>query len=130
MNMINKTLLFDEESSTFTIRIFGQTTVDKVVTLFQQYEYAVAEKIKNRKFNVIINVDNEAHSSMIVLRKIRYSLENQKYRNQIDNIVAINENKSVVEMRNASLQERLLPFFINEEEAMNYIKNKIIEKSN
>ena len=100
MNTDKSTVLFDETTSTFIIRIFGRTTENQVVALFQMYEEYVDKIVKNSRFNIIINVDNEAHSSIIVLKRIRELLENQKHKDNIANIVAVNENKTVVDMRN------------------------------
>ena len=110
MNTDKSTVLFDEMTSTFIIRIFGRTTENHVVALFQAYEEYVDKIVKNSRFNIIIDVDNEAHSSIIVLKRIRKLLENQKRKDNIANIVAVNENKIVVDMRNEPSEGKLLPF--------------------
>jgi hypothetical protein len=124
MNTDKSTVHFDEMTSTFIIRIFGRTTENQVVALFQAYEEYVDKIVKNSRFNIIINVDNEAHSSIFVLKRIRKLLENQKRKDKIANIVAVNENKIVVDMRNESSESKLLPFFISEKDAIQFLMHK------
>ena len=124
LNTDKSTVLFDETTSTFIIRIFGRTTENQVVALFQVYEEYVDKIVKNSRFNIIINVDNEAHSSIIVLKRIRELLENQKHKDRIANIVAVNENKTVVDMRNESSESKLLPFFLNETDAIQFLTHQ------
>jgi len=121
MNTDKSTVLFDEATSTFIIRIFGRTTENKVTALFQVYEEYVDKMVKNSRFNIIINVNNEAHSSIIVLKRIRKLLENQKHKDSIANIVAVNENKTVVDMRNKFSESKLRPFFLNEADPIQFL---------
>ena len=126
------TILYDESISTFIIRIFGKTTEQDVINCFQDYNDKVRENFGNNKFSIIINVDEEAHRSMAVLRLIRYSMENQPHRENIAHIVAINENPMAVAARNANPSSNVLPFFINKDEAKKYLSDKMQEngKSN
>lgn len=116
--------IFDKSISTFIIRISGETTEQDVINCFRHYYKIVEENFEGKDFNVIINVDEEAHSSIAVLRLIRSSLENQEHREFIANIVAVNENPMKVAMRNSNSKD-LLPFFLNEVEAKRYISTKI-----
>jgi hypothetical protein len=125
---VTYTTIYEKSISTFIIRIFGKTTEQDVINCFQEYNTSVKENFGHKKFNIIINVDEEAHRSLTVLRLIRYSLENQPYREYIANIVAVNENPMTVEARNAAPSSNVLPFFINEDEAKKYLSDKIQEK--
>ena len=118
---------YDRLTSTFTIRILGKITEQDIITCFQDYEKTVVENFGGKKFNVIINVDEKAHSSIAVLRLIRSSLENQKYRDYIANIVAVNENPLTVAMRNSYAASRRLPFFVDEGEAKQYLSRRMQE---
>ena len=119
------TIVYDKSISTFIVRISGRTTEQDVVHCFQDYDKAVRDNFGHQKFNVIINVDEAAHSSIVVLRLIRTSLEQQPYKEYIAHIVAVNENPSTVAARNANPASNLLPFFINESEAKEYLSNKL-----
>lgn len=121
------TIIYDESISTYIIRIFGQTTEEDVINCFQDYDKKVRENFGNKKFNIIINVDEEAHSSITVLKLIRSSLENQPHREYIANIVAVNENPMTVAARNADTFNNSLPFFINEDAAKKYLSDKMQE---
>jgi hypothetical protein len=112
--------IFDPSISTFIIRISGETTEQDAIDCFQNYYRLVEENFDNKKFSVVINVDEQAHSSITVLRLIRSSLEHQPHREYIATVVAVNENPITVAARNAN-PSGLLPFFINEEEARQYI---------
>ena len=116
--------IFDKSIATFIIRISGRTTEQEVIDCFRNYDKILEENFEEHKFSIIINVDEEAHSSIAVLRRIRTALENQKYREYIANIVAVNENPFTVAVRNAN-PDQLLPFFLNEAEAKQYIAAKI-----
>jgi hypothetical protein len=119
--------IFDKSISTFIIRISGKTTEQDVIDCFQNFDKIVEKNFERQRFSIIINVDEEAHSSIAVLRRIRSSLENQKYREYIANIVAVNENPLTVAARNAN-SDNLLRFFLNEAEAKQYIAAKIQNK--
>ena len=116
--------IFDPSLSTFIIRLSGKTTEQDVIDCFQNYSKLVEENFAHKKFSIIINVDEEAHGSIAVLRRIRSALEGQKHREYIADIVAINENPLTMAARNAS-PEQLLPFFLNEAEARQYIATRI-----
>jgi hypothetical protein len=116
--------LFDPSISTFIIRISGKTTEQDIIDCFEDYYNIVKENFDNQKFSVIINVDEEAHSSIAVLRLIRASLETQKHREYITDVLAVNENPMTVAARNANPNDPL-PFFINEDEARQYLSAKI-----
>jgi len=105
----------------FIIRIFGIPDEQDIVKCFQDYERIVEANFDNQKFSFIINVTEEAHSSIMVVRMIRLFLENQKYRNFIKKIAAINDNKNKVDFRNSQTASGTLPFFMKEEEAIEYI---------
>jgi hypothetical protein len=127
---VTHTIIYDKSISTFIIRIFGKTTEQDVINCFRDYDKIVSENFGNYKFNVMINVDEEAHSSMTVLGLIRSSLENQPKREYIANIVAINENPMTVAARNTNRSSNNLPFFINEDAAKKYLSDKMREKGN
>ena len=59
-----------------------------------------------------------------MLKRVRELLENQKHKDNIANIVAVNENKIVVDMRNESSESKLLPFFISEKDAIQFLMHK------
>jgi hypothetical protein len=124
---VTHTIIYDESIATFIIRILGKTTEQDVLTCFQGYNTIVRENFGNQKFNILINVDEEAHNSITVLKLIRYSLENQPHREYIANIVAVNENPLTVAARNADTSSNSLPFFINEDEAKKYLSDKMQE---
>jgi hypothetical protein len=86
------TTTYDKSTSTLIIRISGKTTEQDIIDCFQDYDKTVEANFGYKKFNVIINVDEEAHSSMAALKRIRSSLENQRHREYIANIIAVNEN--------------------------------------
>jgi len=122
---VTHAIVFDQSISTFIIRIFGRTTEQDVINCFQDYDKTVQENFGHKKFSIIINVDEEAHHSLPVLRLIRHSLENQPHREYIANIVAVNENPVTVAARNSMPASNMLPFFSNEDEAKKYISDKI-----
>jgi hypothetical protein len=122
---VTHTITYDKSISTFIIRIFGKTTEQDVIRCFQEYNQNVRENFGNEKFNIIINVDEEAHDSIRTLRLIRYSLENQPHKEYVANIVAVNENPMTVAARNANTSSNILPFFINEDEAKKYLSDKM-----
>jgi hypothetical protein len=105
----------------FIIRIFGIPDEQDIIRCFQDYERSVEANFNNLDFSFIINVTEEAHSSITVLRMIRWFLENQKHRNLIKKIAAVNDNKHKVEFGNSQMTSNLLPFFSNEEDAIKYI---------
>ena len=119
------TIIYEKSISTFIVRIFGRTTEQDVINCFQDYEKTVRDNFGHKKFNIIINVDEEAHDSIAVLRLIRASLENQPYQEYIANIVAVNENPHTVAARNVNSASNLLPFFINEGKAKEYLSNRL-----
>jgi hypothetical protein len=106
----------------FIIRIFGIPDEQDIVKCFQDYERNVEANFDHQKFSFIINVTEEAHSGIMVLRMIRSFLENQKYRHFIKKIAAINENKNKVDFRNSQTASDILRFFSKEEDAIEYIK--------
>ena len=105
----------------FIIRIFGIPDEQDIIRCFQDYEKSVDAHFKNRDFSFIINVTEEAHSSIMIVRMIRWLLENQKHRGLIRKIAAVNDNKYKVEFRNSQTTSNILPFFSNEEDAIEYI---------
>lgn len=105
----------------FIIRIFGIPDEQDIIRCFQDYERGVEANFDNREFSFIINVTEEAHSSIMVVRIIRWFLENQRHRNFIKKIAAVNDNKNKVDFRNSQTTSSILPFFFNEEEAVEYI---------
>jgi hypothetical protein len=125
MNKKHCETVYDAEISTFTVRIFGDVTEVDVIKCFEDYERIVEEKFGHKSYNVIINVDEAAHALMSVLRIVRESLQNQKYRQFISNIVAVNENPAKVVMRNSLSSSNILPFFNTETEAKQYIAGKM-----
>jgi len=110
------------QSRIFIIRIFGIPDEQDIVKCFQDYERIVEANFDHQKFSFIINVTEEAHNGILVLRMIRSFLENQKYRNFIKKIAAINENKNKVDFRNSQTASDILPFFSKEEDAIEYLK--------
>lgn len=63
----------------------------------------------------------EAHSSLLVVKQIRQCLQNQKYRNFIRKMAAVNDNPAKVDFRNADAAGQL-PFFLREEAALEYLR--------
>ena len=117
------TIIYEPGVSAFIVRIFGPITEQDVIACFQQYERTLKEHFARRKFNVIISVDEAAHSSLAVLKLIRQSLEYQSYREYIANIVAVDEDPVKVAMRNASGGG--LPFFEDENQALEYLAQRM-----
>lgn len=105
----------------FIIRIFGIPDEQDIVKCFEDYERIVEANFDHQKFSFLINVTEEAHSSIMVVRMIRLFLENQKYRNFIKKIAAINENQNKVDFRNSQTASGMLPFFVKEEDAIEYL---------
>ena len=105
----------------FIIRIFGTPDEQDIVKSFQDYERIVEANFGNQNFSFIINITEEAHSSIMVVRMIRLFLENQKCRNFIKKIAAINENENKVDLRNSQTASGMVPFFLKEEDAIEYI---------
>ena len=114
-------IVFLEQERIFTIRIFGVPDEQDIVRCFQDYERIVEDRLDNRQFSFIINVTEEAHSSIAVVRLIRLFLENQKYRRFIQKIAAVNDNEAKVNYRNSHVTSRRLPFFHTEQDAIAYI---------
>ena len=81
----------------------------------------VEDRFDNRQFSFIINVTEEVHSSIAVIRMIRLFLENQKHRRFVKKAAAINENEAKVNYRNSQMPDSMLPFFHNEKDAIAYI---------
>jgi len=112
---------FDKITSTFIIRIFGRVDENEVTRFFEEYENYVEQVYAQKKFNVIINVNDAAHYSYRILKLARVALENQKRRDFIDRLAAINEKMDVVDFRNSGNQEAYLRFFQNEKDALEYL---------
>ena len=110
---------YEPSASAFILRIFGSATEDDVAACLRRYDVAVAEKSAHRQFNVIISMDEEAHSSLAVLRLIRVSLEKHEHREFLTNVVAVHGDPRVVAMRNAS--GGYLPCFADEDQALQYL---------
>jgi hypothetical protein len=105
----------------YIIRIFGIPDEPDIARCFQDYDRMVEDHFDHQPFSFIINVTEEAHSSLRVVRMIRWFLENQKHREFIRKIAAINDNRDKVESRN-SYSGSLLPFFLTEAEAIDYLR--------
>ncbi len=105
----------------FIIRVFGVPDEQNIIKGFQDYERIVEANFDNQKFSFIINVTEEAHRSIMVVRMIRWFLENQRHRNFIKKIAAINDNKNKVDFRNSKTASDVPPFFIKEEDAIEYM---------
>jgi len=121
----NYQVIFDEGAKTFIVRIFGKAVEQDIIECFKEYEEIVDQHFNQRKFGVIINVTEEAHSSMLVLKMIRGFLENQKHREFIGAIAAVNELQEKVAARNSYPASARMPFFVNEEAAREYTSGRL-----
>lgn len=115
---------YEPSASAFILRIFGNAA-DDVAACLRRYEVAVEEKSAHRQFNVIINMDEKAHSSLTVLRLIRVSLEKYDHRERLTDVVAVHEDPNVVAMRNAS--GGYLACFADEDQASQYLASRMRE---
>lgn len=80
----------------FIVRISGETTERDVAACFRQFEATVEERAGHGGFNVILNVDEAAHSSIAVVRLIRQALESQKHRDRLVEVVGVSDDASQV----------------------------------
>jgi hypothetical protein len=111
--------IYEPSASALIVRIFGDTREQDVIACFREYERMLEENVGHGLFNVILNVDEKAHSSIAVLRLIREYLENQEYREHIVNILAVIESPARCAMNNASGGE--LRSFTDEDQAVRYL---------
>lgn len=124
--------LFDKESKTFIVRIFGHVSEDEVVQLYQRLDFLVEEKYENQKFNIVLNVDEAAHYSYKILKLAREGIVNMKRKDFVGWVAAVNEDKSTVDFRNINNHEKKLTFFQNEKDALTFLllKNQEQDRHN
>lgn len=117
--------IYEPSASAFIVRIFGDTTEQDVIAGFREYDKTLEKNVGHGPFNVILNVDEEAHSSLAVLRLIRESLENQKYRAHMVTILAVIESPARCAMNNASGGD--LRSFTDEDQALCHLAGRTKE---
>ena len=108
--------IYEPSASALIVRIFGDTTEQDVIACFREYDKTLEENVGHGLFNVILNVDEKAHSSIAVLRLIREYLENQEYREHMVTMLAVIESPARCAMNNASGGE--LRSFTDEDQAL------------
>lgn len=111
--------VYEPSAAAFIIRILGDTSEQDVVACFREYEATVEKNFRHMRFNVILTVDEAAHSSVAVLRLIRQSLETQKYRDYLIEVVGVSDDASKVAMSSSGGGEILL--FSDEDQAVEYL---------
>ena len=112
-------VVYEPAASAFIIRILGDTSEQDVVACFREYEATVETNFRHMDFNVILTVDEAAHSSVAVLRLIRQSLENQTHRDYLVGIVGVSDDASKVAVSRSGGGDILL--FGDEDQAVNYL---------
>ena len=78
--------------------MLGDASEQDVVACLREYEATVEMNFRHEEFNVILAVDEAAHSSVAVVRLIRRSLENQTHRDYLVGIVGVSDAPSKVAM--------------------------------
>lgn len=116
-----------ENDRIFVIRLFGVPDEEDVLRCFSDYEGAVDEQCAEQPYSFVINVTEEAHSSIGVVRLIRQLLTNQRHRRFIRGMAAVNDDPDKVAARNEGPGAGLMPFFLWEEEAIAYLHHRRAE---
>jgi hypothetical protein len=111
-------VVYEPTAAAVIIRILGDTSEQDVVACFREYEATVEMNIRHEEFNVILVVDEAAHSSVAVVRLIRQSLENQTHRDLLVGIVGVSDAPSKVAMSRSGGGDILL--FDDEDQAVGY----------
>ena len=111
--------VYEPSAAAFIIRILGDASEQDVVACLREYEATVEKNFRHVGFNVILTVDEAAHGSVAVLRLIRQSLENQRYRDYLMEVVGVSDDASKIAMNSSGGGEILL--FRDEDQAVEYL---------
>ena len=116
-------VVYEPSAAVFIIRILGDTSEQDVVACFREYEATVEMNFRHKEFNVILVVDEAAHSSLAAVRLIRQSLENQTHRDHLIAVVGVSDDASKVARSRTGGGE--VPLFASEDLAVEYLARQV-----
>ena len=115
---------FDNSIDTVFVRMFGALTSKVVQICFHEYEKIIEQNFKNKKFKILLNMDEEAHNSIEILKLVRSLMENQKYKENIIAYAGVCKNRSITPGRDYVNHNPREGFFDNEKSAIEFLSGK------
>ena len=114
----------DHSTNTVFIRMSGSLTSEDVQHCFLEYDRIIQQHFKNKKFKILLNMDEAAHDKIEILKLVRSRLENQKYKENVIAYAGVCESRSIITKRGSFSHNPNEGFFDNEEAALAFLSSR------